>query len=93
MGIAKPLAVDWKYGELMDRSVREAMAFGKLDVEFRVTWPDGSIHWVATQGRVLYDASGEPISMAGVVMEVTEPFAIPLKSRFHTLPRCFKRIS
>jgi PAS domain S-box-containing protein len=40
--------------------------------EWRVIWPDGSVHWIASRGRVLMDESGEPARMIGVNMDVTE---------------------
>jgi len=42
------------------------------DAEWRVIWPDGSVHWIASRGRVLMDESGEPSRMIGVNMDVTE---------------------
>src|SRR5215207_5569200 len=57
-------------------SVQEAAAQaieqdGSYDVEFRVCWPDGSVHWVAAHARVLHDAAGRPWQMTGVAQEVT----------------------
>jgi len=40
--------------------------------EFRVVWPDGSVHWIAARGDFSYDAAGKPVRMGGVVMEITE---------------------
>ncbi len=40
--------------------------------EFRVVWPDGSIHWVSAFGRFHFDAAGRPIRMVGTIMETTE---------------------
>jgi PAS domain S-box-containing protein len=40
--------------------------------EWRVVWPDGSIHWIAGRWQVFMDDSGEPSRMLGVNMEVTE---------------------
>jgi PAS domain S-box-containing protein len=40
--------------------------------EWRVLWPDGSLHWVAGRWKVFMDASGEPSRMIGVNMDVTE---------------------
>ena len=40
--------------------------------EYRVVWPDGSVHWIAGRGRVIMDESGEPLRMVGVNMDVTE---------------------
>ena len=40
--------------------------------EYRVTWPDGTLHWVIASGRAFYDQIGDPVRMAGVSMDVTE---------------------
>jgi PAS domain S-box-containing protein len=40
--------------------------------EWRVVWPDGSVHWIAGRGQVLMDESGEPSRMLGVNLDVTE---------------------
>jgi PAS domain S-box-containing protein len=40
--------------------------------EWRVVWPDGSVHWIAGRWQVFMDVSGEPSRMIGVNMDVTE---------------------
>ena len=40
--------------------------------EWRVLWPDESIHWIAGRWQVFMDESGEPSRVAGVNMDVTE---------------------
>jgi len=40
--------------------------------EFRVVWPDGSIHWIAASGAHTFGEKGEAIRMSGVVQDVTE---------------------
>src|SRR5581483_3441447 len=40
--------------------------------EFRVVWPDGSVHWVAGQGEPFFDEDGKPVRMIGVVRDITE---------------------
>lgn len=40
--------------------------------EFRVVWPDGSVHWIAGRGEPFYDDAGQPVRMIGVVMDITE---------------------
>lgn len=40
--------------------------------EFRVVWPDGSVHWIAGRGRFFYDADGAAQRMNGVVFDITE---------------------
>jgi PAS domain S-box-containing protein len=45
---------------------------GSLDYEFRIILPDGSIRWIADQGRVVLGDRGEPQGMTGVCMDVTQ---------------------
>lgn len=40
-------------------------------LEYRTTWPDGSIHWIVGIGRTFYGEMGEPVRAAGVVIDVT----------------------
>jgi PAS domain S-box-containing protein len=40
--------------------------------QFRVVWPDGSIHWLESKGKPFFDAGGKPIRMIGVTMDITE---------------------
>jgi PAS domain S-box-containing protein len=42
------------------------------DTEFRVRWPDGSIHWLLGKGTVFLDDSGQPVRIAGVNLDITE---------------------
>jgi signal transduction histidine kinase len=44
----------------------------ELNIEFRVVWPDGSIHWINDIGSILADETGEPLGMYGIQMDVTE---------------------
>lgn len=38
--------------------------------ELRIVWPDGSLHWVAAQGRFFYDNNGQALHMTGVVQDI-----------------------
>jgi PAS domain S-box-containing protein len=40
--------------------------------EWRVVWPDGSVHWIAGRWQVFMNEFGEPLRMVGVNMDVTE---------------------
>jgi PAS domain S-box-containing protein len=40
--------------------------------EYRIIWPDGTVHWVTDQGQFFYGASGKPVRMSGLVMDITE---------------------
>jgi len=43
-----------------------------LDIDFRVVWADGSIHWTHGAGRLLRDDAGRPMSMLGTGQDITE---------------------
>ena len=42
------------------------------DTEFRLQWPDGSVHWILAKGRAFVDSKGCPIRLAGVSLEITD---------------------
>jgi PAS domain S-box-containing protein len=44
----------------------------EYDTEFRVLWPDGSIHWLKANGEVIWDENGMPLRMIGVTYDITE---------------------
>ena len=56
----------WQVGE---RAIRDKRPFQH---EYRVIWPDSTMHWVASHGRYLFDANGRPIRNIGVVLDITE---------------------
>jgi len=52
---------------------REMMRTGQpAEAEWRVIWPDGSVHRIAGRGQVFMDESGEPSRLLGVNLDVTE---------------------
>ena len=42
------------------------------NILYRTTWPDGSLHWISSIGRTIYDAAGGPVRAAGIGLDVTE---------------------
>lgn len=42
------------------------------EMEYRVVWPDSSVHWVVSRGTCLYDEQDRPLRMLGIVMDITE---------------------
>jgi len=40
--------------------------------EFRVLWPDGSVHWVEAHSNVICDATGKPVRSVGVLADITQ---------------------
>jgi signal transduction histidine kinase len=54
--------------EALQRALREA---GTYEVEYRVTWPDGSEHWTAARGQGYHAADGAPMRVGGIMLDVT----------------------
>ena len=50
--------------------IQHAVATGEdYVIEYRVTWPDGSIHWLESRGRLFHAGSDR---MIGAVIDITE---------------------
>lgn len=43
-----------------------------FQLEYRVVLPDGTIRWINDLGKIIYDAAGQPKSMIGIQIDVTE---------------------
>jgi two-component sensor histidine kinase len=74
---------------LFQQAIREAIE-NRTDfsVEFRIFWPDRSIHWIMGKGRVFYTETGQPVRMVGLGMDITarheaEHQIAELNSRLH----------
>ncbi len=58
---------------MAEQSVRSAIEHDTpFNTEFRVVWPDSSIHHLRAAGRVTRDETGRPLRMVGVNWDVTE---------------------
>jgi len=55
--------------EFAQRALRGEVTY---DTEIRVLWPDGSTHWLKSNGQVFWDEQGEPVRMLGVNYDITE---------------------
>jgi two-component system cell cycle sensor histidine kinase/response regulator CckA len=55
--------------ELMRDTVKRTHIW---DVEFRVVWPDGSVHWLLGKGTVFLDNAGHPVRITGVNIDITD---------------------
>lgn len=40
--------------------------------EYRIIWPDGSLHWVEGIGHGVYDTTGQPLRMTGTIMDISD---------------------
>jgi PAS domain S-box-containing protein len=48
-----------------------SLSTGRIGYEVRVVWPDQSIHWISTYGKVFYDDKNNPIRVLGTIMDIT----------------------
>jgi two-component system, cell cycle sensor histidine kinase and response regulator CckA len=56
--------------EALDRALRDRQPFS---TQYRVIWPDGSIHWLDVIGRASYGpGTGRPLRMRGILLDITE---------------------
>ncbi|PSN15026.1 hybrid sensor histidine kinase/response regulator [filamentous cyanobacterium CCT1] len=56
----------------VQRAVDEAIAHRQdYDVEMRTLWPNGTVRWVRSIGRVYRNQWGQPMRMAGVALDIS----------------------
>ena len=58
-------------GPNRETTMKSLEAHQPYENEFRVVWPDGSVHWLANQGRGHYAPDGTPVRMTGVSIDIT----------------------
>jgi PAS domain S-box-containing protein len=61
-----------------------------FEVEHRVVWDEGSVHWILGRGRATYDAKGKPAKILGVALDIdsrkeAEEAITSSEERFRTL--------
>ena len=44
-------------------------------IEYRVLWPDGSVHWRRAKGHAFYDETGRPVRMVGIAVDIDDRVA------------------
>jgi PAS domain S-box-containing protein len=54
---------------LVDRAFETSVP---TEGEWRVIWPDGSVHWLSGRWQVFKDESGTPLRMTGVNIDITD---------------------
>ena len=57
--------------EAAESSLHEALVTSNFNLECRIVWPDKSVHWISTQGRIFRDDKNNPARMMGTVADVT----------------------
>ena len=57
---------------LVDAFLESQKNGAEYDVEYRVIYSDGEIHWLSTRGNTYLDAEGNPANIMGVVRRITD---------------------
>jgi len=59
--------------ELVIQAIGCALEEGtEYNIEFRVIWPDHTVHWLANKAQVHYDQTGRAVRMTGINLDITE---------------------
>jgi PAS domain S-box-containing protein len=58
--------------EVAKQAFEKAFVSDNFDMECRILWADGSIHWISARGRVSRNQKGDPVRMVGTVQDITE---------------------
>ena len=59
--------------ERVDQEVQQVLQSGeKLQSEYRIVLPDGSTRWIAASGQLYLKSTGEPESLMGVSVDISE---------------------
>ncbi len=65
--------VDPKDINRVEQAVTTALAtHTDFEAEYRVIYPDNSIHWLVGRGRGIYNQAGQPVQMLGVILDISD---------------------
>jgi PAS domain S-box-containing protein len=67
----KALVLEDDLAAFDDAIQRASSKGGEFAVEFRVRWPDGSLHWLQLQGHIFLDESERAVRAMGVLIETS----------------------
>jgi signal transduction histidine kinase/CheY-like chemotaxis protein len=56
----------------VEEALDQTLTGGDLDIEYRVVWPDESVHYVLARGRVVRDSHGKNVSVTGTNVDLTQ---------------------
>ena len=56
---------------VLEAAINDGLARRPIEAEFRVVLPDGTVKWIMSRGKTLFDADGRPTRMVGIKVDVT----------------------
>ena len=57
---------------VVEKAFENAMQTGIYYYEARIVWQDKTIHWIRTQGKVIYTNTNLPLRLLGTTVDITE---------------------
>ena len=57
--------------QMLDSLENAVATHGTYNAEYRVLWPDQTIHWISASGKCIYDEEGNPVRMVGVTKNIS----------------------
>ena len=59
--------------DIVKKAVRQAHnTENTVNIEYRVIWPDKTVHWIHAEGSVFFDEEKRPTGTMGIVQDITE---------------------
>jgi PAS domain S-box-containing protein len=55
--------------QALTRAVEEGVGY---QLEYRVLWSNGTLHWIGAEGQAYYDSANRPVRLVGVAIDITE---------------------
>ena len=55
----------------IEAATQDGLAGRPIDVEFRIVLPDGTVKWILSRGKTLFDADGRATRMVGIKVDIT----------------------
>ena len=62
--------------QMLDSVENAVLTGGVYQAEYRITWPDDSVHWISASGKCIYDESNAPVRMVGVTKNISHEKAL-----------------
>ncbi|MBL1210305.1 PAS domain S-box protein [Geminocystis sp. GBBB08] len=58
---------------ITEEKLRQAIANQTIyEAEYRVIYPNGTIHWLLAKGQAIYDQLDQPVRMIGTIIDITD---------------------
>ncbi len=55
--------------EFLKQSITQQL---EIELEYRIIYPNGEIHWINSKGQTFYDEMGIPVRMIGIVQDISD---------------------